>query len=206
VRAHATTRAGLTLGLGLVLGSCSLGELNLAGLKCPCVRGYVCDVSSNTCVANTEGDGDGSAGDAPSDAISGGADGTVPAHDGAPDGDLAEDTRAPDDSSNDGPSSSTTYVLDLTHSNEGPAIGLFTVESSPMGIDCKWGSLVDAASTSCSAPFPAGATVTLTFTSSGPHFSYKAESWTGCSATGTNVCSVVMSGTKAISVTVEEMP
>jgi hypothetical protein len=41
--------AVLAAPLALVF-SCSVGELDLTGKECPCTSGYLCDVSSNTCV------------------------------------------------------------------------------------------------------------------------------------------------------------
>jgi hypothetical protein len=81
----------VAVGAGLLvraLGGCALDDLELGGKQCPCVAGFVCDVSTNTCVAEgsasnlVEDSGNGSSGssgssggpleDAPRDAPRGG--------------------------------------------------------------------------------------------------------------------------------------
>lgn len=51
-----------------VTASCSVGELDLTGKQCPCTSGYVCDLSTSTCVAGDAREA-GAAGDGPTDAL-----------------------------------------------------------------------------------------------------------------------------------------
>lgn len=64
----------------LVLGACSLGEVDLTGKECPCAQGWVCDRAANECVREHDGGPDAGPEDAGLDA--GPADGGV---DGGPD-------------------------------------------------------------------------------------------------------------------------
>jgi hypothetical protein len=59
----------------LLLGSCGVDALDLAGKQCPCTAAYVCDVASNTCVTSLSREGGvvegGGGGDAAPDAAPG---------------------------------------------------------------------------------------------------------------------------------------
>jgi len=43
----------VTLAAALVIVACGVGELSLAGKACPCVTGYSCDTTTNTCVTTS---------------------------------------------------------------------------------------------------------------------------------------------------------
>jgi hypothetical protein len=78
----------------------------------------------------------------------------------------------------------TTFPLTVTKS--GHAAGTATVESKPRGIDC---------GTTCTAPFPTKAVVTLTVTP-GSHSTFVGWSGAGCSGRGT--CVVTMTSAKSV--------
>ncbi len=56
------------VGAVLVVASCGVDALDLAGKQCPCTSAYVCDVASNTCVAALSAEGGGTDGGPPIDA------------------------------------------------------------------------------------------------------------------------------------------
>ncbi len=86
------------IALGVLLGACTVGDVDLSGKGCPCVGGYVCDTAHNLCVPLREAGVDGGA-DAPSEG------GQVP-------GDSASDASVPPDASAPCPSPDATLADD----------------------------------------------------------------------------------------------